>query len=135
MTSTLTRSGTGVAMATLAGRTAMFAPVHPGCDTSPVRFTATVSLPLSQEDLVAALWYATSALAGVPVEDIDSDPASEYSVFRLVIEAVVGNAFGIADAHAEIRQVAPGTDGHDALIEIRGLVAATFGVGTGVTGR
>jgi hypothetical protein len=122
MTSTLTRPA-DTATGTLAGHTAMFEPLHRAANTSPVAFTATVTLPLSFEDMVAALWVAT---AGMPFDEIDADPASQYSVFQMVLSTVVSFNDLVSDARYEIDKIRPGTDDHAALLTTRALVAATF---------
>jgi hypothetical protein len=131
MTSTLTTTqpaltaNTTPASATIAGQTTGFLPMYRDGNTSPVVFTAVISLPLSVDDLVAAVWVLTY---GCPLDEIPLDPGERYGLPAMVMDTLVGNNFEVTNALALIPEIQPGSEDYALLCQVRAVVAQAFPV-------
>jgi hypothetical protein len=122
MTATLTAD---TATGTIAGHTTQFTPLHRDGNTTPVQFQMTATMPLSYEDIVAAVWVL--ACDGFDLADMPTDTSDPFNIYRLVMTTVMTNNSGMADALYEVQDIRPGTEHHVILTDIRALVTAAFG--------
>jgi hypothetical protein len=132
MTSTLTSTAPCVdtadsttATATMAGRTAAFLPMYRDGNDTPIAFHATITLPVSYADLVAALWVVT---AGTPLDELDTDPTDRFGIPAMVMDALVNDNAGVTDALAAIDNITPGSPLAADLARVRAAVTAAFGL-------
>lgn len=118
------------AAATLADRATRFRPMYRDGNDTPIALYATVTLPMSYDDLVAALWVVT---AGIPLEDMDPNPTDEFGILTLTVDILVNDNRGVTNALAEIDTITPGSPLAADLARVRAAVTATFGLTPAVT--
>lgn len=88
-------------------------------NTTPVLMYATVTVPLSYDDIVAAVWTAT---AGMSLDEVDGDPAGCFGLAKLVLETLVSDNAGVSEARYAIQEIRPGNADYDELCRVRALV-------------
>lgn len=122
MTATLTAD---TATGTIAGHTTQFTPLHREGNTTPALLQMTTTIPLSYEDIVAAVWVLTSF--GSDLADLPTDTNNPNNLYSLVMNTIMTSNTQVTDALYEIQNIRPGTDEHADLTDIRALVATAFG--------
>lgn len=110
---------------TVAGQAAEFIPVHRQDNDTPVALTLTMTLPMSLEDVTAALWFL---VADWPHEEIADALADADYVHRLVLESATCAGFDeLESVRLGFADIEPGTLAHEVLIVIRARVAELYG--------
>lgn len=114
---------TPMATATFAGESVRFAPTHREFNDTPVAMNVEVSLPLSLEDITAALWLVIDG--GMTFADAFESPQRTHA---LVLETMFGNGgCDVASALVDIAEVRPGSFEHGVVSELRQRVHALYG--------
>lgn len=112
------------ATGTVAGRAAEFVAVHRQENDTPATASLTMTVPMSLEDITAALWILVSD--GYPVADLREDGPAH--VHALVLETVLAEGCSALDvARLNLASIAAGSQQHSALCELRSLVTELYG--------
>lgn len=108
--------------------TAPFSPTHRVGNDTPAVLACTVTMPLSFEDAVAALWVA--ARNGILQEDM-TGPDDLHAV---VVYTLVNHNADVAAARRELDEVADGSPEWQAAMQLTMAVVRTYGNGTASPG-
>ncbi|WP_414943367.1 hypothetical protein [Amycolatopsis sp. cmx-11-32] len=110
---------------TIGGHTTEFIPVHRQANGTPATITATLTVPLSLEDITATIWFLFN---DSPLEELRNVLADAGYVHRIVLETMLGA--GVSTVESErlgLVEITPGTDGFEHLSFIRERVAQLYG--------
>jgi hypothetical protein len=107
--------------ARLGDQAVTFTPIYREGNTTVPVITFTASLPLSAEDVTAALWLLVCD--GVPVSELADSPAWTH---ELVSETVLANAGDLDEVRRTLALVKPGDAGWDDLAALQGLVERLY---------
>jgi hypothetical protein len=99
-----------------------FMPIYREANTAPATVTMTVALPLSLEDITAALWIVISG--GDTVGRLRDDPQWTH---ELVCETVVAEAGKLEEIRLELDAMCQLDEGWSELVALRALVACLYG--------
>jgi hypothetical protein len=121
---------TGLALATINGQTTQFEAHHRMDNPTPAAFEVSFTVPVSFEDIVAAVWVMGNIYGG-ELNDFTDDPADTFSIHTVVTAMLFNHNNEVGDAHAAIARVQPGTDLAEFLDQVRARVAAAYGLPVG----
>lgn len=117
------------ATGSIAGHEAQFTPLHRQGNDTPVALYATVTVPLSYEDVVAALWHAVSG--GITLPELDN-PAT---VHWIVLDTITNAMPEVEQACLTIADMTAGGEQWETLTRLRMLVLTTYATDAGVGSR
>jgi hypothetical protein len=124
----MNRTHDGVATGTIAGLaetfTAAFSPAHRVGNDTPAVLACTVTMPLSFEDAVAALWVA--ARNGI----LQADMVGPDDLHAMVVYTLVNHNTDVAAARRELDDVADGGPEWQAAMQLTMAVVRAYGGGT-----
>ncbi|MFE0022367.1 hypothetical protein [Amycolatopsis sp. NPDC059021] len=110
---------------TIGGHATEFLPVHRQANDTPATVTATLTVPLSLEDITATIWYL---FCESPLQELRDVLADAAYMHRLVLETfLAAGAHEVESERLGLVEVTPGTDGFEHLSLIRERVAHLYG--------
>jgi hypothetical protein len=105
--------------------TTRFLPVHRQENETPVALELSLTVPMSLEDVTAALWYLVGAW---PLDELDDALNDAAWLHRMVLEVVLAmGAEALESERLSLAQIKPGTAGAGALSRLRARVAELYG--------
>lgn len=110
------------ATGTVGRHTAEFHPSHRDGNDSAVMTHMHLALPVSHEDLVAALWVLVRG--GLEPADLDEDAFAHRAVLDTVLSI---GTFELGHMREEIAAMFPGTDDYELVRQLRRRVTALYG--------
>lgn len=116
---------TPLARGSVGRHTARFIPEHRQDNDTPEALELSLTVPMSLEDVTAALWYLVGCW---PLDELDEALADAAYLHGLVLEVVL--TAGMAEVDSERHSLArftPGTEGYEALCRLRARVAELYG--------
>jgi hypothetical protein len=115
---------TTMATGTIAGHHTEFTPIHREGNPTPVAFEVTMTVPMSTEDIVAALWVTLNS--GYTMADLLNPPCPRFAAQAIVLETLLAEGARVQEALVEIPEVRPGTEEGALLAQLRAFVAEQF---------
>lgn len=113
---------------TVGGYGAEFIAAHRQYNETPVALHVTVTVPMSLEDVTAALWWL---VADWPRRDLDKVLTDTAFLHRMVLESVTGAGLDeLEDARLGLAEIRPRTAAHKALARVRARVTELYGTAT-----
>jgi hypothetical protein len=110
---------------TVGGHAGEFIPVHRQENDTPVALTLTMTLPMSLEDVTAALWFLVADYPRDELDDVLGDPPYLH---RLVLESAHCAGFDeLESVRLGFADIEPGTLAHEFLTLVRTRVADLYG--------
>lgn len=109
--------------ATIGDRTATFLPAHRDGTDTPAALTLNVALPVSHDDLAAALWLLVCNY-GLTLAELDDDA----NAHMVIVDTLVGeSATNVESARFAADALTAGTDDHQLYTAVRARVDALYG--------
>lgn len=110
---------------TIGGHDTEFLPVHRQANDTPATVTATLTVPLSFEDITATIAYL---FFDSPIEDLRDVLADAGYVHRIVLETLLAAGCDrVESERLSLADVTPGTPGYEHVCLIRNRVAQLYG--------
>ncbi|RCW37490.1 hypothetical protein DFQ14_1277 [Halopolyspora algeriensis] len=110
------------ATADVGGRSVEYTPTHREATETPAALSMSVTVPMSLEDITAALWLVIDG--GMPLDELDD---IEFT-HRMVVETLIteGSA-AVTDARHALAELKPGTARANVAVAVRAKVAELYG--------